>query len=248
MDVAGKRGFTLIELLVVVAIIAILAALLLPALGRARGAARATVCGSNLRQLGVAGILVPEEHGGAGLGAYDALLVAQEAGRVLTGGRDVFCRPTVRSRATSRVELDDIYTTWPQPPDFVFSTDEQDPPDSDFYQTCACRYPWAEDVYLAFPPLYRHTPPPVGLDGNDGPLCTQFACSRDGVRQILEPAHRARHGDHLRAGGARHDREHASPSGGLPPWFAHPPLGSLLAVHIDSATSATLKGHRLEGC
>lgn len=48
--------------------------------------------------------------------------------------------------------------------------------------------------------------------------------------------------------GARHDREHASPSGGLPPWFAHPPLGSLLAVHIDSATSATLKGHRLEDC
>lgn len=106
---------------------------------------------------------------------------ADEAGRVLTGGRDVFFRPTVRTRATSRVELDDIYTTWPQPPDFVFSTDEQDPPDSDFYQTCACRYPWAQDVYLAFPPLYRHTPPPVGLDGNDGPLCTQFACSRDGV-------------------------------------------------------------------
>jgi hypothetical protein len=36
-------------------------------------------------------------------------------------------------------------------------------------------------VYLAFPPLYRHTPPPIGLDGNDGPLCTQFACSRDGI-------------------------------------------------------------------
>lgn len=104
-----------------------------------------------------------------------------EAMRVLTGGRDVFFKPSVPSRATSRVELDDIAAPWPQPPDFVFSTDTLDPPDSDFYQTAACKYRWAEDVYLAFPPLYRHTPPPVGLDGNDGPLCTQFACSRDGI-------------------------------------------------------------------
>lgn len=104
-----------------------------------------------------------------------------EAARMLTGGRDVFFKPTVRSRATSRVEIEDIAAPWPQPPDFVFSTDQFDPPDSDFYQTCATKYPWAEGVYLAFPPLYRHTPVPVGLDGNDGPLCTQFACSRDGL-------------------------------------------------------------------
>lgn len=104
-----------------------------------------------------------------------------EASRVLTGGRDVFFQPNVRSRATSRVEVEDISAPWPQPPDFVFGTDESDPPNSDFYQTSACKYPWAEDVYLAFPPLYRHTPPPLGLDGNDGPLGTQFACSRDGL-------------------------------------------------------------------
>ncbi len=57
-------GFTLIELLVVIAVIALLTAILMPALGAARSGGRALACQSNLRQLLIAGIGYATENDG----------------------------------------------------------------------------------------------------------------------------------------------------------------------------------------
>ena len=59
-----QHGFTLIELLVVIAIIAVLMAVLIPTLGYARNLARRAVCGSKLRQIGLAWQIYLDDHQG----------------------------------------------------------------------------------------------------------------------------------------------------------------------------------------
>lgn len=57
-----RRAFTLVELLVVIAILGLLAALLMPQLGKAAERARTTVCRSNLQQIGVGLRLYLDDH------------------------------------------------------------------------------------------------------------------------------------------------------------------------------------------
>jgi len=67
---AGSRAFTLVELLVVIGIIALLIAILFPALRRAKESANAAQCSSNLRQLMMGFLMFANEHKGHLPGNY----------------------------------------------------------------------------------------------------------------------------------------------------------------------------------
>ena len=69
---SARKGFTLIELLVVIAIIAILMAILMPTLKRAKEQGERAVCLGNLKQMGLAWILYADD--------YDDRIVSSEAG------------------------------------------------------------------------------------------------------------------------------------------------------------------------
>lgn len=92
-----RVAFTLIELLVVIAIIAVLIALLLPAIQRAREAARASQCRNNLKQLALACTNYHDTHGQYPIGSGNTLSGQQpwSAGIHRKGGHTVRILPFI---------------------------------------------------------------------------------------------------------------------------------------------------------
>lgn len=94
-DKGRRDGFSLIELLVVMAIMALLIAILLPALSQVKHQARRAACASNLRQVGVSIHLYAED--------FDDTIPFGPAGRPVTGSNFY----TVTGNVTSLLSLED---------------------------------------------------------------------------------------------------------------------------------------------
>lgn len=158
-----RSGFTLVELLVVISIIALLIAILLPSLSRARDSAKALKCLSNVRGLGQAGMLFANEH------SNRFQLAAQEKTRAVVdsartkyayqGNGEILAWPVALAKYAGLADLTKNYEWAVRADDFADARTRQQYMSQDF-QLAVC----PSDEVLISTPFY----PQDAGGGNDG--------------------------------------------------------------------------------
>lgn len=99
-NIRSVKAFTLVELVVVVSIIGLVMAMMLPALGRARGQAKAVICASNVRQLGIAWTCYAGDYDGFAMPGAETSKNTYWWGKVLPDGidhKEGFIQPYLKS-------------------------------------------------------------------------------------------------------------------------------------------------------